>query len=68
MVAIVRVDAELVEKLLAGSEATLDLEDGTILIDGNRHVLPEVPNFAKEIIDAGGIVPYVREHGRFPNS
>ncbi len=62
------VDAELVEKLLAGSEATLDLEDGTILIDGNRHALPEVPNFAKEIIDAGGIVPYVREHGRFPNS
>lgn len=61
-------DEALVQKLQDGSEASFSLEAGTIIIDGETHQLPEVPNFAKEIIDAGGIVPYVREHGRFPNS
>ena len=60
------VDEALVELLLQGKEATLDLAAGFVVIDGETYALPPVPNFAREIIDAGGIVPYVREHGRFP--
>lgn len=60
------VDEELVELLLQGHKASLDLGGGMLIIDGEAYDLPPVPNFAQEIIDAGGIVPYVREHGRFP--
>ncbi|MFK7800902.1 MAG: homoaconitate hydratase [Anaerolineae bacterium] len=59
-------DARLVELLQQGEEASLDLAGGTLIIDGEVHELPPTPTFAQEIIDAGGIVPYVREHGRFP--
>jgi methanogen homoaconitase small subunit len=62
------VDEDLVQLLLQGDQASLDLAGGMLIIDGETYDLPSVPNFAREIIDAGGIVPYVREHGRFPNS
>ena len=62
------VDEDLVESLQQGHEASLDLAGGMLIIDGEAYDLPPVPNFAREIIDAGGIVPYVQEHGRFPNS
>jgi len=59
-------DARLVELLQQGEEASLDLAAGRLTIDGETSELPPTPNFAQEIIDAGGIVPYVREHGQFP--
>ena len=60
-------DEGLVQKLLEGQQAFFNLDAGVIEIDGETFQLPEVPNFAREIIEAGGIVPYVREHGRFPS-
>lgn len=59
---------EIVDRLEEGDEVDLDLEAGTIMVDGEVLNLPELPAFAKAIIDAGGIVPYVREHGSFPEA
>ena len=35
--------------------------------DGDQiYALPQLPDFAREILAAGGIVNYVKQHGRFP--
>lgn len=47
-------------------EVILDLDEGIIQADNRIFQLPDLPPFAKEIIHAGGIVPYVREYGTFP--
>lgn len=57
---------ELVAGLQDGEEVTLDLENHTILSGERIYTLPELPPFAREILAAGGIVPYVKLHGRFP--
>ena len=49
-----------------GMTAVLDLDAGTITLDGVGCALPPLPDFAREIVAAGGIVKYVRENGRFP--
>lgn len=58
--------ADLAALLADGDEITLDLAAGTLTTAvGTTHHLPHLPPFAAEIIAAGGIVPYVRQHGRF---
>lgn len=57
---------DLVARLNDGDEVTLDIPKRTLVANGQVYVLPEMPAFVQEIIDAGGIVPYVRAHGRFP--
>ncbi|MCL4266897.1 MAG: homoaconitate hydratase [Anaerolineae bacterium] len=49
-----------------GDEVELDLANGRILTPDLTIDLPPLPDFAQEIVAAGGIVAYVREHGRFP--
>lgn len=50
-----------------GDEVELDLGNGRLTLTPNRAIdLPPLPDFAQEIVAAGGIVAYVREHGRFP--
>lgn len=57
---------DIVAGLADGDEVTLDLS-GSRLAAGERiFTLPELPEFAREILSAGGIVNYVRQHGRFP--
>jgi len=57
---------ELVERLEDGAQIKLDLARSSLTSAGKTFVLPELPAFAQEIIQAGGIVVYVREHGHFP--
>ncbi len=57
---------DVVSRLEQGADITLDLEKGELIHAGEVFVLPPPPNFAREIIVAGGIVSYVREHGHFP--
>ena len=57
---------EVVERLAQGMEVSLDLDAGTLVHEDETFDLPALPDFAREIMKAGGIVPYVREHGRFP--
>lgn len=49
-----------------GDDATLDHANRSITIGDKIYPLPVLPKFTQDIIDAGGIVPFVKEHGRFP--
>ncbi len=57
---------EVAKSLEDGDEVSLDLAQGRVTKGQQEMSLPPLPGFAQEIIDAGGIVPYVRQHGRFP--
>ena len=58
---------EIVVHLQDGDEVTLDLVSGCLCRNAEEFKLPVLPAFAREILAAGGIVAYVREHGRFPS-
>jgi methanogen homoaconitase small subunit len=49
-----------------GEAATLDLDQNLLKTANATLSLPSLPPFALAIMQAGGIVPFVREHGRFP--
>ncbi|MBS1251169.1 MAG: Homoaconitase small subunit [Anaerolineales bacterium] len=49
-----------------GEEVVLDLEAGRLITNDGEYALPPLPAFAATIVQAGGIVNYVREHGHFP--
>ena len=49
-----------------GEVVTLDRARGVIDTDHGRITLPPPPAWMEEVWDAGGIVPFFREHGRFP--
>ena len=52
--------------LADGAEVTLDLERGVLVAEGATLELPLPSGFAREIWAAGGLIPYVLEHGGFP--
>ena len=58
--------AEIAAAVQDGDVADLNLDDQTLKIGSEIHPLPELPGFAREIVNEGGIVPYVRKFGRFP--
>jgi methanogen homoaconitase small subunit len=62
----VYVAPEVVHALHDGDAVTLDLAAQRIIRGGEMFLLPPLPAFAREILDAGGIVPYVKRYGRFP--
>ncbi|GIV96094.1 MAG: 3-isopropylmalate dehydratase small subunit [Herpetosiphonaceae bacterium] len=49
-----------------GAEVELDLQRCLLHTGADTIRLPAPPDFVCEVWDAGGIVPYVRLHGRFP--
>lgn len=57
---------ELVAQLQEGQEVTLSVQEGILQSGPRQYVLPRMADFAREILEAGGIVPYVKQHGRFP--
>ncbi len=63
---------EVVQGLQDGEEVTLDLPNNRIIGHGQNgegdrvYDLPQLPEFAREILAAGGIVNYVKQYGRFP--
>ncbi len=57
---------EIPAKIADGAEVTLDLENGQLVTESETYVLPPLPDFAADIIKAGGITKYVKEYGRFP--
>ncbi len=60
---------EAVAGLRDGDAVTLDLPNNRIMVLGQPervYELPQLPEFAREILTAGGIVNYVKLHGRFP--
>ncbi len=51
-----------------GAEAELDPTTGRLVVDGHIYTLAPMPPFQREIVAAGGLVPYIRAHGRFPGT
>jgi methanogen homoaconitase small subunit len=53
--------------LADGAEVQLDIERSLLMTAGGDVVqLPAPPAWVREVWQAGGIVPYFRQHGRFP--
>ena len=57
---------DVVAALEDGVAVELDIGQNRITAAGQVYDLPPLPDFAQEIVAAGGIVRYVRENGRFP--
>jgi methanogen homoaconitase small subunit len=57
---------QIVEAVPDGAIITLDIPGQRLVVGEQVFALPEFPAFAQAILDAGGIVPYVKEHGHFP--
>ena len=58
--------AEIPAQIADGEEVTLDLENGQLVTESATYALPPLPDFAADIIKAGGLTRYVKEYGRFP--
>lgn len=43
-----------------GSTAMVDLDHGVLIIDEQRYPLEPVPDFVRDIVDAGGLVEYAK--------
>jgi methanogen homoaconitase small subunit len=57
---------EIVQALHDGDQVTLDLANSRLIRGSEEFELPQLPEFAREILAAGGIVNYVKQYGRFP--
>jgi methanogen homoaconitase small subunit len=57
---------EIVTAVSDGQIVTLDLEKSQLITENETYSLPALPDFAAEIIKAGGITRFVKENGRFP--
>lgn len=57
---------DIVAALNDGDEVILNIAENTLVVGEREHRLPQLPEFAREILGAGGIVPYVKQHGHFP--
>ena len=62
----VYVAPEVVDAIEEGTEVVFDAQTHRLMAGEQVFDLPELPGFAQEIIEAGGITSYVREFGRFP--
>lgn len=57
---------DIINAVSDGDEASLNIKQRHLLVNGQSFELPALPKFAQEILAAGGIVPYVKKHGSFP--
>ncbi len=55
------VSSEAVDALEQGDDVTLRLEDGKLSTPGGEIDLPALPESVLQIVEAGGLLPYVRE-------
>jgi methanogen homoaconitase small subunit len=49
-----------------GDDVTLDVAAGLLRVPGGSAAIRPLAPFAQEILSAGGVVAYLREHGDFP--
>jgi len=59
--------ADAVALVNDGDEVTLDAVSGLLHAPAGNATLRPLAPFAREILDAGGVVAYLREHGDFPS-
>jgi 3-isopropylmalate/(R)-2-methylmalate dehydratase small subunit len=52
---------DAVDGVEAGDEVTVDLEAGKVFTPDGEYAFPPLPGSVMEILEAGGLVPYVRQ-------
>lgn len=57
---------DLVNALQQDDQVRLEISAQRLLRSDQVFELPQLPTFAQEILEAGGIVPYIQKYGRFP--
>ncbi len=58
--------ADAVEIVRDGDEVTLDVAAGVLRSPHGTAAVRPLASFAQEILSAGGVIDYLREHGDFP--
>jgi len=59
-------DREAVAQLLDGDQAQVDARAGIISVNDRTITLNQPPRFVQDILAAGTIADYIRQHGKFP--
>ncbi len=59
-------EAPFARDLPDGAEAEIDPVTGRLVVEGRVYNLAPMPPFQRDIVAAGGLVPYIRTHGRLP--
>lgn len=59
---------EIVDAVSDGQAANIDLSEFILNVGDDVYALPPLPEFALQIINAGGIASFVRSTGRFPEA
>ena len=57
---------DAVDRIRDGDEVALDMRSGRVRGTRGDAALRPIAPFAREILDAGGVVAYLRAHGDFP--
>ncbi len=57
---------KIASQLLDGQEVVFNADAQTILRGDELLNLPELPEFVRLVTQVGGMIPYIKEHGRFP--
>lgn len=60
------ITSEVVDALSDGESVDINLAAGTLIRGADTYTLPPMPDFALQIVSAGGVVAYVRANSRFP--
>ncbi len=55
---------EVVPSVRTGSRVEIDLDDGVVAVDGERYAIAPMPDFMRQMLDAGGLIPWLRERSR----
>jgi 3-isopropylmalate/(R)-2-methylmalate dehydratase small subunit len=51
---------EAVGQADTGSEVVVDLDDGVVEVNGARFAIAPMPDFMRQMVDAGGLIPWLR--------
>jgi len=52
---------DAVDRAEAGAQVEIDLDGGTMTVEGERFEIAAMPEFMRQMLDAGGLVPWLRE-------
>lgn len=56
----------VVDHLSDRAQCTIDLEECRLTVGDTVHLFPEISPFAREIVNAGGLVAYIQANGHLP--
>ena len=59
--------ADALERVMEGDQVTLDAAAGVLRTPRGDATLRPLAPFARQILEAGGVVAFLREHGDFPS-